>query len=138
MYEVIDDFGLLAILDPNAYVGFIDSYASVQQVFDHFVAEMNRKCLLMWGTGRENIWRIDVRVDPAEPCNGFRHKTGPLAVSDGFLCLSNYWTLAGAAEDENASIPQENEFHLYVRLPSGNYVVRVVQMFDVSNERVVS
>jgi len=134
MYRVVDDGGFLAILDPNAYTSFIsETFSSYEVLRRHFLEEMQKGTILVWGTGVANKWRIDVRFEQSDVV-GFRQVTGPLNVSDGFLCLSDYGTLFGAALNKAASLPPGNKRSLYIQLASGRYTCRVVQMFDPEDD----
>ena len=74
--EVTDDSGFLAIVDPDAYESFVDEDWELDALVAHFLAQMRANRLLLWGTGREDMWLVDVRSKPASD-PGYRELTGP-------------------------------------------------------------
>lgn len=133
MYSVVDDGGFIAILDPNAYHSFIDEDSTTYHILrGHLIAQMQRKSILVWGTGLASEWRVNVVVGRSA-AEGYREVTGPLRVADRYLCLSDYYTLFGAAMNESVSLPPANQRSLYIEVESGVYQCRVVQMYNPDN-----
>ncbi len=60
--RVTDDSGFLAVVVPASYEGFVDRDWQLDQLFDHFRQQMLQRSLLIWGTGLEGRWRVDVRL----------------------------------------------------------------------------
>lgn len=65
-FEVTDDSGFLAIIDPDAYRGFVSADWTWETIQEHFMREMRDRHLLIWGTGMEHNWSIDVSFQPAK------------------------------------------------------------------------
>lgn len=131
MLRVTDDSGFLAIVVPAAYEGFVDSDWKLDQLFRHFVAQMSRRSLLLWGTGLEGDWRVDVRLGHSES-HGFREVVGLIHVVGGRVLVTNFESLTMAAQFANITLPEQHEQNLLVELPDGAYDCRVIQMFDPS------
>src|SRR5262249_59089659 len=63
-FKITDDSGFLAIIDPDAYKGFVDAAWTEETIQEHFRQQMCERHLLAWGTGMEHLWRIDVSLRP--------------------------------------------------------------------------
>ena len=59
-YEITDDSGFLALVDPDAYRGFVTKNWELDDLLARFKAEMSGRRLLIWGTGCENTWSVRV------------------------------------------------------------------------------
>src|SRR3954463_2235706 len=70
-FKVTDDSGFLAIIDPDAYRGFVRADWTWETIQEHFRREMRERHLLIWGTGMEHFWSIDVSLEPTKE-TGFR------------------------------------------------------------------
>lgn len=126
-YEVTDDSGFLAIIDPNAYQSFVQADWTFAILQEHFRREMKDRHLLIWGTGMEHIWRIEVSVQPIK-VSGFREAVGTIACSNGRLLLTNYDSLAMAAQFPDVRLPQRHEQDQVVQVTPGLYNCRVIQL----------
>jgi hypothetical protein len=133
MLEVTDDSGFLALVVPAAYETFVASDWKLDQILGHFKAQMGRRSLLIWGTGLEGFWKIDVVLKEAE-AKGFREVSGPLHVVGGSLLLTNYESLTMAAQFKDVTLPEKHQQDLLVPLPDGDYTCRIIQMFDPEQE----
>jgi hypothetical protein len=129
LLEVTVDSGFLAVIVPATYEGFVDRDWEFHQLLGHFHAQMARRSLLLWGTGLEGFWRVDVRLSPSG-IQGYREISGPLHVVGGAVLVTNYESLTMAAQYADVRLPQQHERDQLVELPDGEYVCRVVQMFD--------
>ncbi len=130
--EVSDDSGFLAIVVPAAYEGFVGPDWNLDQLFRHFVAQMKRRSLLLWSTGLEGNWRVDVMRGPSEN-RGFREVSGPIHVIGGNVLVTNYESLTMAAQFADLKLPEQHQQNLLVKLPNGAFDCRVIQMFDPSS-----
>jgi hypothetical protein len=133
MLEVTDDSGFLALVVPAAYETFVASDWTLDQILAHFKTQMARHSLLIWGTGLEGFWKVDVRQTKAK-VKGFREVTGPLHVVGESLLLTNYESLTMAAQFKDVTLPERDQQDLVVSLPDGNYTCRIIQMFDPKQE----
>ncbi|WP_412734471.1 hypothetical protein [Krasilnikovia sp. MM14-A1259] len=129
-FEVADDSGFLALLDQHAYQGFVDPDWTYDTIFAHFRTAMAKRSLLLWGTGRGDIWTVDIVVGKAAPLTGFRRVTGPIRVSAGQLHLTNYESLTMAAMDRDLRLPELHQRDQVLALPSGVYCCEIVQVID--------
>ena len=78
--EVPDDSGFLGLVDLDAYVTFVSEDWTLEQLFAHFSAEMRKRTLLLWGTGAENTWSVEITNRTGSPRpSGFRSTSGPIA-----------------------------------------------------------
>jgi hypothetical protein len=85
--------------------------------------------LLIWATGLEGLWRVDVRLGVTD-IRGFREVSGPLRVKGESLLVTNYESLTMAAQFGDVRLPQGDEEDQLIRLPDGDYSCRIVQMFN--------
>jgi hypothetical protein len=129
MLEVTDDSGFLAVVVPATYEGFVAKDWKLDQLLRHFTAQMGRRSLLLWGTGLEGIWRVDVRTRRSK-ASGFREVSGTIQVSGGGLLVTNYESLTMAAQFADVRLPEAHERDQVIPLPDGRYRCRIVQMFD--------
>jgi hypothetical protein len=129
MFEVPDDSGFLGIFDPDAYVSFVQKDWELEQLFRHFSEQMKMERLLLWGTGREGWWRVEVDEKPCQIV-GFRDTVGPIAASAGRLCLTHYESLTMGASYSHVTLPEPYEQKLLLTVPAGRYNCRIVQVAD--------
>lgn len=128
MYQVADDSSFLGIFDPDAYVSYIGEDWQ-DDLVDHFKAEMYRYRLLLWGTGREGMWRVEVRQE-VSAIIGFREYSGPIVATENRLCLTSYDSLGAGAMFEDVSLPEQSDWDLYIPVAPGAYQCRIIQMQD--------
>jgi hypothetical protein len=133
MLEVTDDSGFLALVVPATYETFVASDWSFYQILAHFKAQMARRSLLIFGTGLEGFWKVDV-VRKRVTVKGFREVLGAIEVAGGALLLTNYESLTMAAQFKDVKLPEKHQKDLVVSIPDGNYSCRIVQMFDPDRE----
>ena len=104
LFKVTDDSGFLAIIDPDAYRGFVHADWTWDTIQEHFRREMRDRHLLIWGTGMEHCWSIDVSFQPTR-ASGFREVVGSIDASRGRLLLTNYESLTMAAQFRDVTLP---------------------------------
>ncbi len=90
---------------------------------------MAKHSMLIWGTGLEGMWRVDLRIDGPN-VRGFREVTGPLRVEGGFVLVTSYESLTMAAQFADVMLPETHERDQLVPISNGDYSCRVIQMFD--------
>jgi hypothetical protein len=129
MLEIPDDSGFLALIVPGMYASFAAKTWDFELLRSHFRRQMARHSMLIWGTGLEGMWRVDVQVDGPD-VRGFREVVGPLHVQGGSVLVTSYDSLTMAAQIPDVSLPQAHERDQFVPLPDGDYICRVVQLFD--------
>ncbi|WP_028478118.1 hypothetical protein [Nocardia sp. CNY236] len=126
---ITDDSCVLGIVDPHTYTSFVDDAWSWKAISDHFRSEMGRRTLLLWGTGAEHSWRIDLSASPVDPRWPITRQTsGPISVSGGELVVVSWEVLAAAAihKDEPVDVDKET-CGTGIDLPNGNYVCTITQ-----------
>ena len=129
MLEVIDDSGFLALVVPATYETFVAEDWTYDQIFKHFKTQMRARSLLIWGTGLEGYWGVDVTLKHSKQ-KGFREVCGPIQVVGGSLLLTNYESLTMAAQFDDVTLPEDHQRDLLLSVPDGDYTCRIIQMFD--------
>lgn len=131
--SIIDDSGLLAIVDVAKYAPFIGEDWTYDQILEHFVAAMTAKTILVWecGDGGDE-YRVSIRTGFTSE-RGFREVSGAIEASTGTLHLISYTALTMAAQFEDEHLPSKHEAHLLFRISPGPVRLRLVQMFDPSS-----
>jgi hypothetical protein len=128
LYEVADDDGFLGLLDPDAYAGFVGVW-TVDTLLAQLQTQMRERRLLLWGTGREDIWRVRVELGTTPP-SGFREVTGPIVSTRGRLLLTHWGAITMAATYDDTQLRESHERDLLVEVPPGAYRCTVVQIDD--------
>ena len=129
LFKVTDDSGFLAIIDPDAYRGFVHADWTWDTIHEHFRREMRDRHLLIWGTGMEHFWSIDVSFQPTR-ASGFREVVGSISASRGRLLLTNYESLTMAAQFPDVTLPEAHERGQVLSVSPGLYDCRIVQLSD--------
>jgi hypothetical protein len=75
VFQVTDDSGFLALVVPAAYETFVASNWTFDQIMGHFKGQMARRSLLIWGTGLEGFWNVDVVLNKSK-AKGYRESAG--------------------------------------------------------------
>lgn len=132
--DIPDDSGFLALVDPDAYRSFVGEDWTFEQLMAHFTAQMRERRMLIWRSGAENLWRVQVRLSTSA-INGYRELTGPLTITNGRLLLTNYERLTMAAQFEDVALPEPENMDMLIPVPSGHYRCRIVQIDDPENEQ---
>jgi hypothetical protein len=132
-YEITDDSGFLAIVDPDAYRTFVHSDWTLDMIQQHFAREMQDRHLLIWETGMEHIWRVDVSFDSSR-VSGFREVVGSIIASQGRLLLTSYDSLTMAAQFPDVSLPERHEQEQVLTVSPGLYDCRVIQVSDPESD----
>lgn len=129
MLEVTDDSGFLALVVPATYETFVASDWTLDQILAHFSVQMGRRSLLIWGTGLEGFWKVDVRLKKSR-VKGFREVSGAIQIVGGTFLLTNYESLTMAAQFKDVTLPEKHQKDLLMSLSDGDYTCRIIQMFD--------
>jgi hypothetical protein len=124
--QVTDDSGFLALVDPDAYSGFVCADWDVKQLLGRFEREMAERRLLIWGTEGEGCWTVEVSFDPRQDA-GVREVRGSIVSTRGRLCLTNYESLAMAAQFPDVTLPEPHQADLALAVAPGAYRCRIVQ-----------
>jgi hypothetical protein len=127
---IYDEDGFIALVNADKYHTFVDRDWELDQLMDHFVAEMNRENIVIWQTcPGGGFWKVRV-TDQAGDQESFREFEKTINVTAGRLYLTNYTDLTMAAQFETDKIPAKLHEDLFVELPNGSYSVCVRQLFD--------
>ena len=131
MLIVHDDSGFLALIVPATYQSFVAENWDFGLLRSHFRRQMGRRSMLIWGTGLEGSWRVDLRFGGPD-VQGFRgdHRAQFMMKTAQMMTtkLRQYSPLA--AQFVDVLLPQAHERDQLIELPDGDYTCRVVQMFD--------
>lgn len=125
-FEITDDSGLMALVDPDEYASFLGEDFTFDDFKRHCVSEMSRHRMLIWGTGAEATWNVELRLSQDAPA-GFREIVGGIRSSRGRLALVNYEDLSMAAMYADERLPLPHAPHA-IQLPAGEYECRIVQL----------
>lgn len=127
-FEVTDDSGLMSLIDPSAYASFLSDDFTFEEFKAHCLSEMRQHRMLIWGTGVESSWRVQVCLDCTVP-PGFREIVGGIHTSHGHLAIVNYEDLSMAGMFPDLRLPLEHASHV-LDVPPGKYDCRIVQLED--------
>ncbi|WP_157534924.1 hypothetical protein [Nocardia inohanensis] len=132
-----DDGGFLGLVDPHAYRSFVGEDWTLELLMERFESEMGRGTVLVWGTGGEEQWEIEVSdapVDAGLPI--FRQVTGPITVTGGELVVVNLETVTMAAQYEDSAVGDDKEtYGSGIEVPNGEYLCTISQLTDPEEER---
>ncbi|KAA8888055.1 hypothetical protein F3087_13335 [Nocardia colli] len=133
-----DDSGFLGIVDLHAYPTFVSENWTLESLFEHFRSEMGRQTMLLWGTGSEGSWRIDISTAPAGPQFPIaRQAIGPITVTGGELLVVNYEILTMAAQFEGERIDRQKDWYgSGIDLPNGDYICTISQLTEPELRRM--
>ncbi len=128
-----DDSGFLALIDPDAYQGFVDDDWEFEQLMNKFLAEMAAQRLLIWRTGSENDWNVDIG-SVAAPSNQFRSIAGTIVATRGRLLLTNFESLSMAAQFDDHDLLKDADADCIITLDVGAYRCDITQLSDPESE----
>ena len=131
-FNVIDDSGLLGLVDLANYPSFVSEDWTYESLLSHFADQMIRRTMLVWdcGDGGDN-YRIEVRRKIGSE-RGFREALGGMIASENRLYVVSYGALTMAAQFADEILPSKHEAEFSVPVEPGPYRVRIVQMFEPS------
>ena len=130
-FQVYDEDGFLSLVNTDQYQTFVDEDWSFEQLFEHFVAEMNSRNIIVWQTSSDGggEWTVEVLDKPTDK-PAFRSFAKTIEVSNGTLYLVNYTDLTMAAQFDDITLPKKENADWKITLPNGRYEVTVRQIFD--------
>ncbi len=127
---LMDDSGLLGLVDTKAYVPFVGPDWTFESLVAHFQSAMAKRALLVWDAGDGgNDYIVELR-DKITADKGFREITGTIEATAGKLHLASYTALTMAAQFDDYTIPSKDEADLWIAVPRGPLRVRLVQTYD--------
>ncbi|MFB8005003.1 hypothetical protein [Nocardia sp. NPDC056000] len=125
-----DSMGMLGVIDPSAYHPMVEDHDNWPAVLSHFDLEMGRRTLLLWATGAQDSWSVDVSVSPVDRGGSIRTQArGSIAVTAGRLVLVNSEMLQTIAQCESEDLWEDlNWYDNRFELPDGSYVCTVTML----------
>lgn len=129
-YAIIDDSGLLALVDCSSYRSFVGADWTYEGLLQHFNGFTKDRTLAVWDCGDGgDSYVIRVRSGITAE-SGFRSIGGAMSVTGGALHLVSYDALTMAAQFDDEVLPSKHERHLRIELENGYYRIRLVQLYD--------
>src|SRR5690606_21989423 len=127
--HVYDDDGFLGIVNTDRYNSFVDEDWEMEQLFGHFVNEMNKQNCIVWQTDYDGggDWVLKILECPSYDVSN-REFTYPIEVTSVSLYEVNYINLTMAAQFDDTTLPIEEDW--CIKLENGLYEITVRQMFD--------
>jgi hypothetical protein len=131
--KISDDSGYLTLYNSSAYKSYVDEEWELQQLFDHFVNQMNQNSCLVWESGAEGTFNIVVGDSPSST-KAYRETEAYVAVTSGKLNLSNFEELSTAASYSDMQLPANES--LQIDLENGLYKIMLRQIFNPEEDFV--
>ncbi|MFI2811514.1 MULTISPECIES: hypothetical protein [Microbulbifer] len=120
------DYGCLAILDPESYVGFVSEDWAIEGLKKHFIDQNKCGSLISWGCSYGN-WIVKLVFGSSNEV-GVRSFFSGLK-TNGKLLITTYDSLTMAAQFEDVSLPEAHEVERVIEVAPGSYRVTVIQCF---------
>ena len=127
IFTIPADYGCLAILDPESYVGFVSEDWAIEGLKKHFIEQNERGALISWGCSYGN-WIVKLVFGSSNE-TGLRSFVSGLK-TNGKLLLTTYESLTMAAQFEDVSLPEAHEAEQVIEVAPGSYRVTVIQCFQ--------
>lgn len=135
--KIYDEDGFLSIVNTDRYSTFVDEDWSLDELFAHFVSEMNKLNCIVWQTDRHggDLWTLKILEVPSDEPS-FREFNHEIDVTSRRLYLVDYIDLTMVAQFEDDTLPVKENADRFIELENGLYQITVRQMFDPdSSER---
>lgn len=134
IYKLSDEDGFVSVVNADQYKGFVDNDWDMDQLFDHFITQMNQRNLVIWTSNEDGggEWNVEI-LDAASSKPSYREFDFPIRVTGNSLYLVSYTDLTMAAQFEDEPIPAKHNKDLKLDLEKGLYTLKVRQMFDPYN-----
>ena len=127
---VVDDSGLLSLVDCNTYSSFLSEDWTYESILEHFSDQMSKRSILVWECGDGGgAYSISIRRKLTK-LQGFREATGAILATGDRLQIVSYDALTMAAQFADEVLPSKHELNLAVPVVPGPYAARIVQMVD--------
>lgn len=128
--EMIDDSGLLSLVDVSAYSTFVSEDWEYEQILNHFARQMSKRNILVWecGDGGDS-YRIRI-TKHFSAITGWREVIGSISVTNNQLNIASYTALTMAAQFEEQKMLGIGEQSSEIPLQNGTYKVRIVQSYN--------
>ncbi|MGW4767386.1 hypothetical protein ACWEO2_04990 [Nocardia sp. NPDC004278] len=91
---------------------------TLEMLFERVESEMRQRTMLLWGTGGEEQWRIDLSDSPVDPrLPVIRQIAGPITVTRGELVVVNLDTVTMAAQFADSAVDDDKDIRVQYRTP---------------------
>lgn len=137
LINITDDSGFIAIIEPEKYISFVGEEWDLHQLVEHFKGQMKIGNMLIWGTGGENIWNIEINHGFTDIV-GYREMIGSIKVESNSLCLINYESLTMAAQFADVKLPEEHMKELLIKLDNGIYDIKIIQFYNSETDSYIN
>ena len=129
-FEILDDSGLLSLVDVSAYSTFVAEDWEYEEILLHFNEQMAKRHILVWncGDGGDN-YRIRV-INGFSDVVGWRETVGSIFINSGQLNICSYAALTMAAQFEDHKLPGMGETEYELSVEDGLHKVRIVQNYN--------
>ena len=136
-FKITDDSGFLALVNNDIYNPFFEANWDINELFSHFITQMNKQCFSIWRTSNEGggFWSVEfVEEKSAKKSN--REFSSIINVTNRKLYVANFEDLSMCASYPEYSIPLSHNSKLFYELDNGLYLITVRQLFnpDIENE----
>lgn len=128
-YRITDDSGFLAIVNPEKYHSFVQENWQFSDLLERFKTEMSQDHLIIWSTGREGTWNVQVLPAPSNQI-GFRQFEKTIDVTNGQLLLTNFEDITMAAQFADMGIVSAHNQDQLISIENGFYQAILRQMSD--------
>jgi hypothetical protein len=128
--KIIDDDGIIAVVNPDKYnlnLEYREKWTSRE--FKDFLLKTNKGNLIIWGTGLEAEWTIEVVTKPTGK-SAFRQFEQFIEVSNEQLILATFSDIMMTLQFEDKKLPSGDNQKLIIPLDNGIYRMTVKQLFD--------
>ncbi|MEP3226302.1 MAG: hypothetical protein ABJO01_10025 [Parasphingorhabdus sp.] len=129
-FEILDDSGLLGLVDVFAYSTFVSQDWEYEQLLDHFADQMSKRSILVWEcSDGGNNYRLRITKQFSQT-SGWREVTGSIAVTNNKLNIASYTALTMAAQFDDQILPGMGEQDFKFPIKNGTYKVRIIQNYN--------
>ncbi|NHI92389.1 MAG: hypothetical protein EAX96_07780 [Candidatus Lokiarchaeota archaeon] len=130
IYKIPDDSGFIGIVNVDKYITYLKKDWWFEDLERHFLTQMHNLNLLLWATGLEEIWRVDVHRGISKR-EGFRSVLGNIQVTNRKLYFISYDDLSYVAQFEDERLPNKGFENNFINLENGLYRMHVIQVFPL-------
>lgn len=130
-FTIPADYGCLAIVAPDSYEAFVHENWELEQLKSHIICQNKMKRIVPWGCVSGN-WIINIALSEVNMA-GDREFWSQIETT-GRLLITTYDSITMAAQFKDEKVPQNHELDQVFEVPSGQYVVKVIQNFRTSEQ----
>ena len=129
--KIVDDDCMIAVVNADKYNATLPQHRDkwTWGELKEFWLVTNRNNLIMWETGLEEDWTVEIVKSPTRK-KAFRQFEQFIEVSNEKLYLIRWGDLTMTLQFDDNKLPQEDNKDLIIPLDNGAYRVTVKQLFD--------